>query len=105
MIARCDRTQERWYQPELMRLRGELLLLEEGAGSAAAEAHFRDAMELAGRQGAGSWRLRAAISLARVRRGAGEAELARQELSLIAASFQEGHATSDHQEAARILSA
>jgi predicted ATPase len=54
---------------ELLRIRGELLLLENAADAAvAAEDHFREALDWARRQGALSWELRCATSLARLRR-------------------------------------
>jgi hypothetical protein len=53
----------------LLRIRGELLLLQ-GAprAAAAAEDHYRQALGWARRQGAMSWELRAAISPARLLR-------------------------------------
>jgi predicted ATPase len=69
-IERCERTEERWALAELLRIRGELLLLE-GAPAAAAADHFRQALDWACRQGALSWKLRAATSLARLLRDHG----------------------------------
>ena len=103
MIARCGRTEERWYQPELLRLRGELLLLDGDVGSQRAEAHFQQALDLASRQGARSWQLRAAVSLARSSRNTSGADMAKSELSRIYATFQEGLSTSDLLQAADIL--
>jgi len=66
-IARSERTEELWAMAELMRVRGELLLLQGATGAAAAaEDHFRQALDWARRQGALSWELRAAMSLARL---------------------------------------
>ena len=60
-----DRSEERMYQPELLRIKGELLLLRSERGAAAAaENHFRQALDWARQQGALSWELRAATSLA-----------------------------------------
>jgi hypothetical protein len=54
---------------ELVRVKGELLLLQGAPGTAAAaEDHFRQALDWARRQGALSWELRAATSLARLLR-------------------------------------
>jgi predicted ATPase len=66
-IDRSEHTDERWLMPELRRVRGELLLLQgaQGAGQTA-EDHFRQALDCARRQGALSWELRAATSLARL---------------------------------------
>jgi predicted ATPase len=68
-ISRSERTEERWAMAELVRVKGELLLLQGAPGAAAAaEHHFRQALDWARRQGALSWELRAATSLARLLR-------------------------------------
>jgi predicted ATPase len=61
MLRRCELSRERWYVPEVMRLRGEVLILT-GSKAAAEEAamSFESATRLAGEQGARSWQLRAA---------------------------------------------
>ncbi|MBR1087087.1 winged helix-turn-helix domain-containing protein [Bradyrhizobium manausense] len=71
-LARCNDRQERWYLPELLRIKGELML-RESPQSEAADTCFREAMELATQQGADFWQLRCAISVARlkVRQGQG----------------------------------
>ena len=82
-LARSERNEERWCIAELLRIEGELILLADGSGAAvAAEGRFRDGLDWARRQGALSWELRCAASLARaVARagltpsGAGAAEL------------------------------
>jgi predicted ATPase/DNA-binding winged helix-turn-helix (wHTH) protein len=62
-------TDERWLTAELLRIKGELLLMQDAPGAAAtAEDHFRQALDLAHRQGALSWELRSATSLARLQR-------------------------------------
>jgi predicted ATPase len=65
--ALAERAEERWRIAEFLRLKGELLLLQDAPGAAAAaEDHFRQALDWARRQGALSWELRAATSLARL---------------------------------------
>lgn len=64
------RTGERWWDPELHRLRGDLLLRSAGAAHDA-ERCYRQAIDLARRQRARSLELRATASLARARRGRG----------------------------------
>lgn len=64
-LALSHRYQEPWGLPELLRIKGELLLQSDTAGS---EALFRNALDLARQQGSLSWELRAAISLAELRR-------------------------------------
>jgi predicted ATPase/DNA-binding winged helix-turn-helix (wHTH) protein len=71
-LARCNDRQERWYLPELLRIKGELSL-RESPQAEAADACFHEAMDLAARQGAHFWQLRCAISIAqlRIRQGQG----------------------------------
>jgi predicted ATPase len=66
-IERAEHTEARWLWPESLRIKGELLLLQAADGAAAAaEACFRQALDWARGQGALSWELRAATSLARL---------------------------------------
>lgn len=55
----------RFGEPEVQRLKGELLLLD-GEATKEAEECFREAIEIAKRQSAKWWELRATISLARL---------------------------------------
>jgi hypothetical protein len=66
VLARCNDRQERWYLPELLRIKGELML-REAPHSQAAETCFHEAMDLATQQGADFWQLRCAISIAQFR--------------------------------------
>ena len=76
------------YQPELHRLRGELLLERDGLAAAGeALARFQQSMQLGREMGALAWELRAAMSLVRLRKRQGEAYAA--ELAK-ARSFCEG---------------
>jgi predicted ATPase/DNA-binding winged helix-turn-helix (wHTH) protein len=95
-LARCERSGEQWYGPELLRIHGELLL-RAGApdATAAAEARFMQALDLAGRQGALAWELRAATSLARLHGLQGNGEPARRHLAGVLGRFGEGFATAD----------
>jgi predicted ATPase len=73
-----------------------LLLLEGAPGAAAAaEDHFRQALDWARRQGALSWELRAATSLARLWRDQARSNEARELLSSVYDRFTEGFATAD----------
>ena len=72
-----ESTNERWVEAELLRLRGELLILCDPSSTSEAEAHFRRAIELAQAQAARSWALRASISLGRLLRDLGRANEAR----------------------------
>ena len=95
-LARAEQTEARWYLAELLRTKGELLLLG-GASSAVttAEQCFQQALDVARRQGALSWELRAAMSLARLWRGQQRASQARKLLAPVYRRFTEGFGTTD----------
>ena len=88
-----------------MRVRGELLLLQgaPGAAAAAAEDHFRQALDWARGQGALSWELRAATSLARLLRHQDRTADAMAVLQPVYDRFTEGFGTADLREAKRLL--
>ena len=89
---------------ELLRIKGELLLLQGAPGAAAAaEDHFRQALDWARRQGALSWELRAATSLARLSRDQHRVTEARALLGSVYGRFTEGFATADLQAAKSLL--
>ncbi len=92
---------ERWWDAELHRLRGELLLLH-GADASDAEAALLRAISIARAQQARSLELRAAMSLARLWSVQHRSEDARRQLSDLYAWFTEGFETPDLQ-AARLL--
>jgi predicted ATPase/DNA-binding winged helix-turn-helix (wHTH) protein len=95
-MARSERDEERWCVAELLRIKGALVLLE-GAPQAegAAEDHFRQALDGARRQGALSWELRAATSLARLWHGQDRTKEARELLVPVYDRFTEGFETAD----------
>jgi len=103
-MARSERAEERWAMAELVRVRGELLLLQGAPGAAsAAEHHFRQALDWARRQGALSWELRAATSLARLLRDTDRIGEARDLLAPIYERFTEGFGTADLRAAKKLL--
>jgi tetratricopeptide (TPR) repeat protein len=105
-IDHCERTEERWIFAELLRVKGELLLLQGGSSAAAmAEDHFRQALDWARRQGALSWELRAATSLARLLRDQGRPADAMALLQRIYDRFTEGFDTVDLQAAKELIDA
>jgi predicted ATPase len=65
-LCRVDETSERWFQPELHRLAGELLLQLPTPDPEAAESQFRQAAEIARQQGTRTWELRAVTRLAQI---------------------------------------
>ena len=87
---------ESWRTAELLRVKGELLLLQgaEGAAADAAE-QFRQSLDWARRQGALSWELRAATSLARLLHDQGRCADAKALLQPVFARFTEGFETTD----------
>jgi len=74
--ARMAVTSERWAEPELYRLRGQVLE-RSGAASPDAEACYRRAIECARERGLGAWELRAATNLAGLLHGQARADEAR----------------------------
>ena len=93
MAAARDRG-ERWWDSELHRLRGDLLLAR-GAGAADGDAAYRRALDIAHAQEARSLELRAAISLTRLWRTSRRAGEPRRLLGQTLASFSEGLDTPD----------
>jgi len=91
-----------WVTPELLRLKGELLLLQNGS-AAEAEALFRQALAGARRQEALSWELRAATSFARLLRNQGRPADAIACLQPVYDRFTEGFGTGDLISAKQLL--
>jgi class 3 adenylate cyclase/tetratricopeptide (TPR) repeat protein len=106
-LAVSKRTGERWFDAELYRLRGELLLKCEAQAASKvedeADACFRQALEIARRQQAKWWELRATTSLARLLAKQGHREEARTMLAEIYSWFTEGFDTADLKEAKALL--
>jgi predicted ATPase len=95
-----------WYLPELLRLKGEVLLQREASRRApAVEYYFAQARDMAHEQGALFWELRIAVSVARWRLTQGRGDLARQMLASICDRFTEGFGTSDMVAAKKLLEA
>jgi predicted ATPase len=95
-LARAERTEAGWCLAELLRRKGELLLLQRVPSAVAtAEACFQQALDVARRQGALSWELRSATSLARLWRGQQRVNEARKLLGPVYRRFTEGFATVD----------
>jgi predicted ATPase len=103
-IDRASRFEEGWLLGELLRVKGELSLLqaEEGA-TPMAEDCFRQALDSACRQGALSWELRAATSLARLWRDQNRRAEALTLLQPVYDRFTEGFDTADLIEARLLL--
>jgi predicted ATPase len=100
-LAFVGGTRERFYEAETHRLQGELLLMQ--GNEAKAEASFDRAIEVARRQRAKSWELRATVSLCRLWQEQGRPEEARQRLAEIYGWFTEGFDTPDLKEVEVLL--
>jgi ATP/maltotriose-dependent transcriptional regulator MalT len=80
--AKAQSGGERWYVPELLRIRGEVLRRgSEDRESRAAEDCFEQALRLAGEQAALFWELRIALSMAQLRMDQDRLEEARSVLA------------------------
>jgi tetratricopeptide (TPR) repeat protein len=91
--------------PNMLRVRGEILLAGPDPDPARAEVAFRQAVEAASRQGALSLELRAAIGLARLLPIQGRSAEARDFLESVYRRFEEGFATRDLQAARELIHA
>ena len=119
-LALVNKNGDRWYEAELYRLRGELTLQKEfnvpGSkfqvidarclmpdAQGEAEACFLKAIDIARKQQAKSWELRATMSLARLWQQQGKTKQAHKMLAEIYNWFTEGFDTKDLQEAKALI--
>ena len=101
--ATVGHTHEHYWEAEIHRLRGLLLLATAEPIPASAEACYRRALEVARQQGARSLELRAAVSLSRLWQAAGRYGEARELLAPIYGQFTEGLDQPELREAAALL--
>jgi len=102
-IARAQLTECRFYDAELHRIKGELLLHQATADEREAEACLQKALEVARRQSAKSLELRAAMSLSRLWQKRGKIDDARKLLDEIYGWFTQGFETADLKAAKALL--
>ena len=102
-LVHVEATQERAYEAELYRVKGDLVLQQSQENSAEAETCFRKAIEVAQKQEAKSWELRAATSLARLWQSQGKKAEAREVLAPVYNWFTEGFDTADLKDAKTLL--
>ena len=100
-----EQHEERWWEAEVCRLRGVLLLRQAGTPQEEAETWLRRALDVARRQEAKSLELRAAMSLARLWQQQGKHTEAYDLLAPIYGWFTEGFETPDLKEAKILLEA
>jgi class 3 adenylate cyclase/predicted ATPase len=101
--AMIDGGEEGWLSAEVHRLVGVAALLPPQADAVSAQMHFERALAIAREQRARFWELRAAISLARLRRDQGKRQQARGLLASVYGLFSEGFDTLDLKEARALL--
>ena len=102
-LALAGETGEHWTDAFLHRIRGEILLKRDLANTAQAEEALLVAIAVAQQQKARSFELRAAMSMARLWRGQGKRDEARNLLTPIYGRFTEGFDTLDLKEAKALL--
>jgi predicted ATPase len=98
-----EQHENRWWEAEVHRLRGVLLLRQPGTPPAEAEACFQRALDIARRQEAKSLELRAAMSLSRLWQQHDKHDEAYKVLAPIYGWFTEGFDTADLQDAKALL--
>jgi predicted ATPase len=101
--AFADAKGEDFWQPEVHRFKGELLLQHDPAAIQDAETCFRQALAVARRQQARSLELSAAMSLARLWQGQGKTQAAVEVLAPVYGAFTEGFDTPDLKAARALL--
>nr|ART36305.1 C584 [uncultured bacterium] len=112
-LALVSKNGQRYYEAELYRLKGELLLMQSKCGGASADPDrtvvalaedcFNEAIKIAQQQKAKSWELRAVMSLARLYQNRGKQAKARHLVTQIYDRFTEGFDTVDLREARALL--
>ena len=101
--AMVEAAKEKWYEAEVNRIAGEVLLLAPKSDVAKAEAYFERALAVAKEQQAKSWELRAAMGMARLWRDQGKRHEARDLLASVHGWFTQGLDTINLKEAKRLL--
>jgi predicted ATPase len=104
-LALVEQSEERYWEAEIHRLKGELLLARSAETQVEAEACWYKALDVARRQEAKSLELRAAMSLARLWQQQGKRTEAHALLAPVYGWFTEGFDTADLQDAKALLEA
>ena len=103
-LAVARTTGELYFEAELHRVKGELLLVRSAKDALrTAEACFKQSLEIARRQEARSWELRTVTSLGRLLQTRGKRKEARALVTPVCEWFTEGRATADLKDAAALL--
>jgi predicted ATPase/DNA-binding winged helix-turn-helix (wHTH) protein len=102
-LGRVEANGDLLYIPELLRMKGTILLLQSEFNRDKAEACLLRALELSHHQGARAWELRTAIDMATLMASRGEIDSARELLQPVFEHFVEGLDTADVKAAERLL--
>jgi predicted ATPase len=102
-IKAIDTTKETWCEAEVNRIVGAIALKCAEPDAAKAQRYFERALAIARSQEAKSWELRAAMSMARLKRDQGKPDEARNLLAPVFGWFTEGFDTLDLKEAKALL--
>ncbi len=102
-LSDIERNGESFWVPDLLRLKGQLLLECDGANDAEAEACFHQAIDAARSQNAKSWELRAATSMARLWHSQDKTDAARDLLLPVYEWFTDGFEIADLKDAKEVL--
>jgi adenylate cyclase len=102
-LADVSKTGERFFEAELYRLKGDLLLQQSADNYPEAEDSFSKALDVARKLEAKSLELRAATSVARLRQNQGKQAEARELLAPVYEWFTEGFDTADLKNAKALL--
>src|SRR5262249_20683306 len=102
-LERTENTGALMAKAEMLRLKGEDLLLQDAEACSQAEAFFRAALQVAREQEAKWWELRTAVSLARLLRDTKRLDEARAVLGAIYNWFTEGFDLPDLKDAKALL--
>ena len=94
---------QQWYMPELLRIKGEILLQHGCERALEAENCFDQAAAMAREHGALSWELRIGLSLCRLRVTQGQGNEGQRELASLYDRFTEGFGTADPVAAKKLL--
>ena len=103
-LALVEQHEEHWYEAELYRIQGDVLLRHLPDEGVQAEASFQRSLAVSRRQHARSWELRAAMSLSQLWQQQDKQKEAFELLAPIYAWFTEGFETADLKEAKALLS-
>jgi predicted ATPase/DNA-binding winged helix-turn-helix (wHTH) protein len=103
-LARAQADEDIWCAAEILRAWTDRHITGDTTGRSGSEAPLAHSLEIARRQGAKAWELRAATSLASLLRGSARISQARDTLQSVLSHFSQGRRTKDVQAAADLLS-